>query len=339
MPDMYHTGYSEKMDRRKVTEGSNAPVGIPRRETVVALTDDELCLKGPPIEINHAEEYNSLDYRVDNKGSAVKYGIAGIYDIEGGSPDWLNRNNISDVDEFGTTISFSGSAVSKGHKYIVYYYARTATHGGSNVSVVQGDEWWPETSDILVRKNNDSQPNLFGTVSGNQGNIYQYAPDMFSNTGVAGTLNDWAVLLNYGSTGTELNSTLPVYIEEIIVKFNAPSAWNTWPTLIHLDLSVDGEQQFKSFNTDDSFNHITYNDFDQHSYPESGGPWIQSPGRLCTAINKQQMMFDVYEDQNGKKVLKIPYKGEMVDDLILKIYCATTALVSVDCFVRGWFVD
>ena len=338
MPDMYHVGYITTMDRRKVLNGSNAPIGFPRPETVYAIADNELSLHGPPIEINHPPEYNSMDYRCDNESQTMKYGIAGVKNITSGS--WITEY-IEDVDEFGMTIKFS-TGVNKGDKCIIYYYARPSVQGGMNITPLQ-DEWIPEVSDILVRKMNDSLPSRFGSVSGDQANTFQFAADMMYNTGQTIAKNTALTYLIRKSpaVGTFRNSDYPVYITEIIIKFDEPSP--NWPDWIYVSYSIDSSIITKNFGTDTAYtdNVLQYGDLDPNQYPESSGPYNWTPGSLKTQ-NDTQLFFDVYEDNNGKKVFRFPVYAECRDNLaVLMLHNGGVGtpsnLTNVDCYVRGWY--
>jgi len=338
MPDMYHVGYITTMDRRKVLNGSNAPIGFPRPEIVYAIADNELSLHGPPIEINHPPEYNSMDYRCDNESQTMKYGVAGVKNITSGS--WIT-SYIEDVDEFGMTIKFS-TGVNKGDKCIIYYYARPSVQGGMNITPLQ-DEWIPEVSDILVRKMNDSLPSRFGSVSGDQANTFQFTADMIYNTGssVPDSGSSMTFLIrNDPVTGTFRNSDYPIYITEIIIKFTEPG---TWPDELAVCVIIDDSIMTKNFSDTKTAiveNGMVYIDFDPDQYPESAGPYTNTPGNMKSGgANETQFFFDLYRDNNDKVVIRIPYYGQCNESIsvLMGQFNAGASITGVDCYVRGWY--
>ena len=332
---MYYNPTDWSLDTRQLNVSSNCPVGFPRSEQIVALTDDKLHLAGPPIEINHPSEYNPLDYYCNSGSETLKYGVAGIYNVTDSS--WIT-SSITDVDEMGIEISTSGSNVTKGDECIVYYYAKVAWSGGKKVSPIQGDLWSPAVSDVLLRKANDSAPSMFGYSSDDTGNVYEFAADMMYNTGVAISAVAFSTLLDYSGTGTFRQNDFPVYVTEIQIGFDDPA---TMPSHAYVRVTLDGEEIFREYGG--SFgsytDHLKYLIFDSSLYGESGGPYTESPSNISSAAD-QQMFFDIYYNADGKPCFRLPIECELLSDIKVEMYTdGSNPLTNGFCYVRGWFVD
>jgi hypothetical protein len=337
MPDFYYNPSEWNLDTRQLNVTSNCPVGFPREQICVCLTNNKIHIPGPPIEINHPPEYNPLKYYCNAGAGTLKYGIQDIYNVTDSA--WLSDsvNEVTDVDSNGTTITITttGSFLTKNETCIVYYYARVAHDGGRKVTPIQGDLWSPAVTDVLVRKANDSAPSRFGTLADDTSDHYTYSPDMMYNTAVNCSSAGWTTLLNYSGIGTFRIDDFPVYVTELIVKFTKPG---TWPSQIFIRVTTDGEEIFRefggSFGNYDDF--LRYEDFDSTQYTEAAGPYTTGPPNIKCAADRQ-LFFDIYETADGKACFRLPIEIELLSDMEIEILPSDQNLSSVDCYVRGWY--
>ena len=326
MADFYTYGSDKEVDNRVLMVMSNMSIGIPRVEKNYAITDDFIHLRGPAIEINHPDEYNSLKYRtIRGPGltyETMKYGVAGIHNVTTSS--WIT-SNISDIDSSGTTIKMS-SGVSSGDEIKIYYYAAVASLGGGYMGILEGDMLLPETIDILTRVYNDAVTSRFGSHTYDQGDVYQWYADAMYNTSVSCSSDVWTTLLDYSSTGTFRMNGLPAYINEVAVNIGTPSSIEC----IKFKITVDGTLITRGFGTDATI----FYERDQSLFPESGGPYTNTPGMMMNGTSSA-MFFDIYKNNSGDKILLFNL-GTLTMKSGFKVeIMSTTYSLTCDIYVRA----
>jgi len=326
MADFYAYGSDKEVDNRVLMAMGNMSIGIPRIEKNYAISDDVIHLRGPAIEINHPDDYNSLKYRTGHGAGptfeVMKYGVAGIYNVS--TTSWIT-SSIDDVDSSGTTINMD-SGVTAGDELKIYYYAGVAFNGSRYMGILEGDMLLPETIDILTRVYNDSVISRFGTHSNDQGDTYQWYADAMYNSSVSCTADTWTTLFDYGSTGSSRIHGLPAYITEVAVNIGQPSSISA----IRFKITLDGKIITRGFGTDTT----VFYEIDEALYAESGGPYSNTPGMMKNG-NDEAMFFDIYKDMNGDKILLFNLgMAEMTSSFKVEVRSAAYA-ITCDINIRA----